>query len=372
MITENPDKFGFYTAGNFKTYSKFESLEVAKATGTLSTWHFNDEIFGKLDWTLEPNIDLWELYKQRAIQIRNSYDYVVLGYSGGSDSDNILKAWLDAGCKIDEILSFNSYKGSDDPQSFMNAEITNVVLPKIQELKAQNVDFIFRSLDMSELNLEIINKNPQFEYEYEMNFTLSPNNAARIFLRERIKDYVDKIASGKRLCFVWGIDKPPVFFDGQKYYFQFRDVVDTCVNPYVQKKYKQGWYDELFYWSPDAPLIPIKAAHIVKRFVTTCHDSKYYQTKHNLYGYNKTINQYLTDETVKILIYPKWKPDTFCNGKGSGLIFSDRDSWIWNSNLEQLTRYKSLVYTMVQKSASINWFNKNFVRAHTSNRYYLE
>ena len=56
----------------------------------------------------------------------------------------------------------------------------------VQELKAQNIDFLFRSLDMSELNLEIINKNSQFEYEYEMNYTLSPNNAARIYLRERI------------------------------------------------------------------------------------------------------------------------------------------------------------------------------------------
>ena len=282
MINIHPDKFGFYTVGDYKTYSKIEAIQLSKTTAEPSVWHFNDEVFSAANWTQDPPIDLLELYKARARQIRDAYDYIVLFYSGGSDSDNILKAWIDAGCKIDEILSFNSYKGSDDPQSFMNAEITNVVLPRIQELKAQNIDFLFRSLDMSELNLEIINKNSQFEYEYEMNFTLSPNNAARIFLRERIKDYVDKIASGKRLCFVWGIDKPYVFFDGQKYYFQFRDVVDTCVNPYVQKKYKQGWYDELFYWSPDAPLIPIKAAHIIKRFVTTCHDSKYYQTKHNI------------------------------------------------------------------------------------------
>ena len=68
-----PDKFGYYTVGEKKSYSKLEALGWGSPK-----WHFNDEIFSAIDWTIEPPFDLWELYKQRAKQIREQYDYVVL------------------------------------------------------------------------------------------------------------------------------------------------------------------------------------------------------------------------------------------------------------------------------------------------------
>ena len=48
------------------------------------------------------------------------------------------------------------------------------------------------------------------------------------------------------------------------WYFAFNDILDNCVNPFVQQRYNDGWYDELFYWSPDYPEIVIKQAHTVK------------------------------------------------------------------------------------------------------------
>ena len=51
------------------------------------------------------------------------------------------------------------------------------------------------------------------------------------------------------------------------YFCHFCDSIDDVVGVYSQKNYKQGWFDELFYWSPDFPLIPIKQSHVIKNFL---------------------------------------------------------------------------------------------------------
>ena len=141
--TFSADKFGYYTVGDHKTYSKLEAIELQKRTGHFPEWNFNENVFSTVNWTREPDIDLWELYKARARQIRENYDYVVLWYSGGSDSHNMVSSWLDAGCKIDEIATFWNYEGSRDRNDLMNAEPQKVVFDKIKLLQERN-DFNFR------------------------------------------------------------------------------------------------------------------------------------------------------------------------------------------------------------------------------------
>ena len=47
-------------------------------------FYFHDHLFKKFDWTVEPDVSLQNLYKLRAQQIRDEYDYVILSFSGGS------------------------------------------------------------------------------------------------------------------------------------------------------------------------------------------------------------------------------------------------------------------------------------------------
>lgn len=370
------DKFGFYSVGDFKTYSKVEAIELSKSLNLDSHWNFNDEVFKSINWKIDPPVDLWTLYKARAKQIREQYDYVVLWYSGGSDSHNILNAWIDADCKIDEIATVWNYDASADKQDHANAEITNVVLPDIQLLKDRGFDFKFRLVDISQMSLDVFDyfKN---NYEYYINRYFSINNPARALLREKIQDYKDIIDSGKKLCFVWGVEKPRLRLDEYGYYFNFIDAIDNCVSPYVQERYHQGWYDELFYWTPDYPIIPIKQAHVLKQFVTVCHDPIYYEDIKNDNGYNKTLNKYLKIETVKTLIYPKWNNSIFCNGKAASFIFSERDNWFLNSNLDLRNKYKNIVMRTMKILGSEHGFkggwiqNKN-ISPHSTTNYYLE
>ena len=215
-INNDPDKFGFYQVGNKKTYSKYEALEWGEPI-----WNFNDEIFSIFDWTKEPETDLWTLYKQRCEQIRRQYDYCVLFYSGGSDSHNILNAWLETGLPLDEIATFWDYPSSEDQDNFINAEVVKVVLPHIKQLK-EKIKFKFRLIDLTSLSLKAFDVLGH-DIEYNCNYHVRATTFGTYMFRTFIKEYRDIIDSGKKLCFIWGKEKPTVSIKNGNFYFNFID-----------------------------------------------------------------------------------------------------------------------------------------------------
>lgn len=374
-VSFTPDKFGYYTVGDRSTYSKLEAIEWSKKTNKNTEWNFNRSVFDLIDWTKEPDIDLWEMYKARARQIRESYDYIVLWYSGGSDSHNLLLAWIDAGLKIDEIATTWNYEASKDYHDHYNAEITNVVLPDIKKLKDSGIEFNFRLVDVSNFCIDLFDTWGN-EYEYHVNFHLSPNNPAKHLMRDKIKDYADLIAAGKKLCFVWGKEKPLMKVENGKHYFMFCDSIDNTVGPYVQRNYFKGWYDELFYWSPDYPLIPVKQAHVIKNYLEHATDTNEFEPvrddKFQINGYSKKLNMYLRDERVKTLLYPKWSNDIFCNGKASSFTYSLRDEWFLKSNLDKAQRYYQVVDSYYKAIDHDDTKRRRNVVPHYSPKYWLE
>ena len=369
------DKFGFYKVNDKKTYSKFEAFEWAKQNNSKIKWIYNDDIFSQHDWTVEPEIDLWELYKERARQIRNSYDYCVIWYSGGSDSHNILHAWLDAGCKIDEIATTWNYKTTGELYNHQNAEITHVVLPDIEKLKKSGYDFKFRLIEIPEISLKLFNVfSTNLEYLFNFNFQIS--SVGKQFLRDEIQDYKNLINQGKKVCFIWGKEKPYLFFENGKYYTHFADSIDDCVGPYSQNKYKEGWYDEMFYWTPDFPILPIKMAHVVKNFLKLNQDKKYY----NEIDYNIVKNEPINNrppnknmtlkiEIIKSILYPKWLNKIYCNGKSPTRIFGLRDDWFVKSNIHELQKTKEALKNYL---LTTNQNSKKSLMTFYSQKYWLE
>ena len=368
-------KHGVYEVGDYKTYSKLEAIELQRRMGSDVRWNFNDEAFGSVDWTKEPDVDLWEMYKARARQIRESYDYVVLFFSGGSDSTNILKAWIEADCKIDEVANLWNYDATKNKQDYMNAEINHVAMPIIQNLKDRGYDFKYRLIDISQLCVDWI-RHIDLDYNYFVNYHYSPNNPSKSLLREKIPDYVNLINSGKSLCFVWGVEKPNIFYhhSGQ-YYFQFFDKFDGNISVYTQRKIPEGWYDELFYWTPDMPELIVKQAHTVANFVKTCDLQEFYSPKYSQFGFNTKINQYLTVESTARIIYPKWDPNTFSLGKSQSIVLSDRDQWYWHGNTDGVkdmrSKLRSFFNTLGPYWLSDGINPRNGVRPCTSPKYFL-
>lgn len=100
----NP-KLGFYTCNGQTFDSKIQAYLYGAQVKQRVEWDFNNELFRKHDWTVEPEETLDQLYNARARQLREQYDYIILSYSGGADSHNILMSFIRQGLHIEDRKS---------------------------------------------------------------------------------------------------------------------------------------------------------------------------------------------------------------------------------------------------------------------------
>jgi hypothetical protein len=128
----NKDQFGYYLVGNYKTYSKIDALEHAHLFNTPVKWIFNDDVFSTHPWHIDTQEDIKKLYKKRAEQIREKYDYIVVWYSGGVDSFTVLNSFRENGIHVDEIAQWHCHEGEKTWDSFLNKEVKEVAIPHAQ------------------------------------------------------------------------------------------------------------------------------------------------------------------------------------------------------------------------------------------------
>ena len=92
---------GYYLVNGEIFENKIHALIKGSELNVLPEWHYFDEVFSKANKTGLGQVPLTEWYKQRALQLRDKYDYLILNYSGGSDSHNILHTFLKNNIKLD-------------------------------------------------------------------------------------------------------------------------------------------------------------------------------------------------------------------------------------------------------------------------------
>jgi hypothetical protein len=331
---EYSDKLGCYRVGDLKFYSKLQAIEYMQKTNVHLHWDFNEAVFSSYDWTVEPVQPLHELYRLRAQQLRDKYDYIVLMFSGGADSTTVLRSFLDNDIKLDEAVSYMSYDATGDRDQYFNAEIFGVAIPVADQLKTQYPWLKHRIIDLTELIVDYYNKDQnKFDWIYEMNMMFNPNNTCKESLPLKIKEWADIIHSGKKFCVLWAHDKPRIAHENGKFLFRFIDIVDNAATV-KSIAGQQPYTDELFYWTPDLPEILIKQGHIIKNYLSTPNVQNLpfvSQEKSDLaYCEINGIKYWLSNHGVHSLIYPNWNINTFTNGKVSGIIFGERDSWFFN------------------------------------------
>jgi len=127
----------FYYDESFNVYRNQLDAIASKKQCWL---YFHDKEMALVDWKTEPSLTLEQLYKARAEYIRDNNKYIILCYSGGHDSTNILETFYYNNIHIDEILivgalSQDSYEGSDENH---NGELYKNVFPTLNKLNLPN------------------------------------------------------------------------------------------------------------------------------------------------------------------------------------------------------------------------------------------
>jgi hypothetical protein len=87
-------KLGYYNCDGLEFESKIQAFFHSLKTNKPVEWIFNDFEFNLHDWLNEPLESLDQLYDKRARELREKYDYLILSYSGGSDSHQILMSFI--------------------------------------------------------------------------------------------------------------------------------------------------------------------------------------------------------------------------------------------------------------------------------------
>jgi hypothetical protein len=349
------DKWGYYQVGDFKTYSKIEAIELSTVWGKFPKWRFNDLEFSAYDWTREPAKSLPELYADRARQLRDHYDHIVIFYSGGIDSENIIDTFVSNGIKFEEIATMNYHSIDPDPDSYFNTEQTKVSYPKISALQTQGIQFRHRWIDISDISKQILSE-PKYRLErgYYNNSHWGTSVMGKSYIRDIIPDYQKMAEQGKKVVFVWGSEKPRVFMDQGRFCVKFIDIVDNGISPRTQMLGREWEYDELFYWAPECADIICKQAHIIKNFVTK---HKIYLDEHkdsynnmiDIPAVNEMFGQWMPikySHLVNCLVYPNFKVDRFSSGKRMLVIYSHRDKPFhqrdyWRATIDRLAQHMS-------------------------------
>jgi hypothetical protein len=394
-------RYGYYQYKDIKTTSKYEIMRLCNDPEQVA-WHYHDEYFSSFNWSKEPQESIDILYKKRCEQLRTSYDYIVLMYSGGSDSQNILDCFVNNNIHLDEICSHINYEGSNTIDNNLNYEILcqNGAKETAEKyIQQNNLKTIYRLYDVTQKTLKIYSQF-DFDMHHNINNTGTPiamtKPKASNILNTEVALWKDLYNSGKKICFIWGNHKPIVVCDSQhEWFFSFRDNMDHTSSVIQKTGYA---VDEIFYQSPTVECvnIMIKQSHLIKTALSDVKFRNYLKLKEDFYVRNKmnmmndvsvyinpkihsSINTIvLAHDELANIIYPSSKPKIKVNNKSDNNFLNKKDEWFWDSNLEQ---QKIFLLTMKDYTKNINqsWLKKYDFEYHiiaktlrlSSKKYYL-
>ena len=250
-------------------------------------WEFNDDIFGAIDWTVPIETSLPELYRQRAQQLRDTYDYISIFFSGGIDSAAVIRAFLDKDIFIDEIVMLRPKTAEvsyDTTGANFESEIMLAAFPWV---KAQNLDprTSVRFMDIEDYVVDFCSSDLLLaQYPY-INF-LNPGNfckQSRLLFDPVWNKLYD---AGKIVGHIMGIDKPVVTLNKGQYTFRFSDHSPHLFQPAFESssslRREAHQKMEFFFWTPSLPELVIKQCQVVKRYCQTNFFAKIITTDSNI------------------------------------------------------------------------------------------
>jgi len=386
------DRYGYYQIGDFKTYSVFQMIDYYHKNPQPYQWIYNDDFFSRYNWTQEPAESLKELYKKRAKELREQYDYIVLFYSGGYDSANMLYAFLDNGMYPDEICRVDSRFDTVSHRYYEKIQFLDKKLEKIEKQYPQikirridNADLVCNWPKIIKDTNEYLNLN--LDPIYYWGPRLSVHRLVLDVLYEHVDDWKQLLKDKKKLCTVFAVDAVSLRYNfrNKEFMHNFCDVdAQAHLTPIRQMTNKSNRDTlEYFYWAPtDASVkILIKQGHLAKKFYTDLSGNKLptlARMKDVAQVDKKNISSMrflpYTYEPFKKLIYPRLfeGDEKFYNKKESSVFWGNVDQWFFNSDLPGSKEHWESIYLSRFREDNSHWkkffFDNDIFKGHNKIR----
>jgi len=320
-------EFGYYEYEGKSYFDKLDVLDSALSKRDYNPniiFNFNDHIYSNIDWETEPSLSLNEIYKMRAQQLRDEYDYLILMYTGGSDSRQVLHTFLDNGIFLDEVQSIHPQKitssmevstNRNHPYAFM-FEFNLTTMPGLEDLHKRSPKTKIQIIDMSDDLLK---------YHKDENYFVDRAHQSQFGVYHMIKtniglEYNRKNSERKgKVGVIYGVDKPRVVMRNNKLFCYFVDVGRAGAQP--QRKQNDINYTSIFFFTtPNLPQLIVKQCHVIKRFIEKI--PKVYDTFESFR--RDPLGPSKTGELIKNIVYPSWNNNIFQADK-VGNMFSWRE-----------------------------------------------
>lgn len=318
-------EYGFYEYDGKAYNDKLEVFDAALAKRDYDpsiNFNFNDHVFSAIDWSIEPSISINELYRMRAQQLRDEHDYLVLMYTGGSDSREALYAFLNNGIFIDEVVTIHPKKltekmpivqdSNHDSAFIFEYDLTTI--PGLREIHKLSPKTKIEIVDMSDDLLK---------YYKDDNYFCDKSHVSQFGVHHTIKSnsglqYLRKISEGRgRVGVIYGVDKPKLIMQDNKLFCYFTDTGRTGAQ--VQRATNAvNFTPKMFFSTPDIPLLQIKQCHMVKNAIE---QSPKIYSLFNKFSKLSGGGQFKAQNIVKRIIYPNWDHRLFQATK-FGYIFT--------------------------------------------------
>lgn len=350
---------GYWIVGDQKFISKHQAMFHASKNQKTVKYIFFDHIWQNFDRSLLGKFSLKELYKQRAQQLRDKYDYLILYFSGGADSYNVLRSFLDNGIRIDEVcvkwcndtLTANTeiYQANE-----INKEATNylsewdyAIKPVLEWLgqhhpnvKIEIVDW-FQDKDFKTIERAFSLVNHWHDVEVNSLAVWSPSENKLL-------------EKGLRVGSIYGVDKPCTYFEDDKSYMYFSDNATTMGTPNPNNVFGT----EYFYWAHEFPLLTFEMARVaIEAFKTDIELSKIALTDKNKYDKDFKFNAFqLQQKKLRHVIYETWT-DKFQAFKPKEADRSDKHWWIYKYDqlAGYVNEYNSILSTYLTELGNSNY-----------------
>jgi hypothetical protein len=332
---------GYYQVGNKLYINKHTAMveAVNNHNNEKISYHFFDESWTNFDRNKIGQYSLNELYRQRAQQLRNQYDYLILYFSGGADSYNVLRSFCDNNIHLDEICVkwctdvFNSNRhiytpNTVDLTSYNYLSEWDYAIKPVLEWVAQHHSDIkitildwFKDRDSTTIANAFALVNHFHDCEINSLAIWSPNEARQLEL-------------GKTVGSIYGIDKPNMFIDtnSQQWKLFFSDTTVAMGTPNPDNV----WGTEYFYITPNMPEIIFEMAH---QLIIESRNNNLLAQVLDIKTANNMSEFQVRQKIVRHILYNNWT-DRFQCFKPTIKERSDKHFWIYRS--DELSDYKNL------------------------------
>lgn len=323
---------GYYAVNGRPFLSKMETfIYASNLVDPAITFHYYDQLWDAALQTYKfvPGTDLEKIYQQRAQQIRDTHDYVILNFSGGADSTCILETFLKNNIKLDEIFvkwplkMLNSGKytpdATDTRATNMLSEWDFSIKPKLDYVRQHHPEIKIVVDDWIDLAIDTqITEDLLFKQNH--NFGIANYGWSEIVSKTGTK----LNNQGRRVANIFGTDKPIVYHNPSNNTFSMLFLDLVLMTTGTQHAY--GTVDKRtrvdFFWTPDFPEITLARAHAVAwHFKNNPELLPLINLSTRLAASPDQRGKmaYSTDRITNSVLYPSWDLNTFQVDKPNNL-----------------------------------------------------